>query len=80
MCWYWPHSGVALRRVQMTEENKLGFGGECINPDWGNIGRVHDWRNYISQELAQIWQTLTDEQKILIAQNADEQASNEDWD
>lgn len=51
-----------------------------VDPDWSGAGRVHDWRNYISDELQAIWQTFSEEQKRLIAESAEVHANNEDWD
>lgn len=53
---------------------------DFINPDWQNTRRVHDWRNYINDKLRAIWHTFTDDQKQVIAENADEQADAEQWD
>ncbi len=50
------------------------------NPEWENAGRVHDWRNYISEEIEAMWDTFTDEQKAALYRQADAQASAEDWD
>ena len=50
------------------------------NPDWNAKTRVHDWRNYISQALMDMWQDFTDKQKAAIAANAAEIADNEEWD
>lgn len=49
-------------------------------PDWDNAGRVHDWKNYISESLINIWDSFTDEQKAAIAASAQDSADNEDWD
>lgn len=49
-------------------------------PEWDKTGRVHDWRNYISKRLREMWESFTDEQKQVIAENAEGIASNEDWD
>lgn len=61
-------------------ESEIGFGGVYLNPKWDEADRVHDWRNYISEELRAIWDTFTPEQKRAIAKSADEQASRETWD
>lgn len=50
-----------------------------MNPDWDKAGRVHDWRNYVNQELRDLWPTFTEEQRQAIKQNADEIASCEEW-
>lgn len=49
-------------------------------PEWDKAGRVHDWRNYISEELRAIWATFTPEQRDAIGRNADEIAGREHWD
>ena len=33
------------------------------NPEWDNVGRVHEWKNYVSDEIADMWETFTDNQK-----------------
>lgn len=52
----------------------------AINPDWENIGRVHDWRNHVSDEIAGMWHTFTDAQKEALARQAELLAANEEWD
>lgn len=49
-------------------------------PDWDNAGRIHDWRNKISDEVQAMWSSFTPEQQAALARQADEQASAEDWD
>jgi len=48
-------------------------------PDWSNEQRVHNWRNYITDEVAAMWHTFTDEQKQALARQAQGHASNEEW-
>lgn len=50
------------------------------DPKWAEQHRVHNWRNYISDELRAMWQTFPDEQKRAIAKSAEERASHEEWD
>lgn len=50
------------------------------NPEWDNANRVHNWRNYISEELRDCWQSFGDTQKAMIARNADDAAGREHWD
>ena len=49
------------------------------DPQWDEARSVHDWRNYINDELRAIWHTFTDEQKQAIRNNADEFAAAEEW-
>lgn len=53
---------------------------DCDEPNWEIGGRVHNWRNYINDDLREMWHTFTIEQKRAISKNADEQASDEEWD
>lgn len=57
-----------------------GFGGEAQTPDWQNTNRVHDWKNYISEEVAAMWDTFTPEQREALARMADGFADCENWD
>lgn len=50
------------------------------NPNFSNPGRVHDWLNYVSYDLAGIWETFSDEQKKIIAANLNNIADEEHWD
>lgn len=49
-------------------------------PDWADAGRVHDWRNYVSERLRGMWGTFTDDQKQAIAESAQDAADREEWD
>jgi hypothetical protein len=49
-------------------------------PSWDDGGHVHNWKNYISEELRGMWGSFTREQKAAIYRSADETASNENWD
>lgn len=53
---------------------------EYDEDEFENIGRVHDWRNYISEDMIAIWHTFTDEQRKVIYENAEQIAFHEDWD
>lgn len=64
----------------MPKEHKIGFGGDAINPDWQAEWNVHNWRNYISNKVKTMWPSFTDEQKIALAEQAEERADQEHWD
>jgi hypothetical protein len=50
-------------------------------PEWPVYADgVHDWRNYIHDELRANWHLFSSEQKRLIANNAQVEADNEEWD
>lgn len=50
------------------------------SPEWEYVGKVHDWRNYISDRVREMWSTFSDEQLIAIVEQAYEEASKEHWD
>lgn len=64
--------------------------GDCVpfrnaptdfeNPQWDKPCRVHDWKNYISTRVMELWDTFSIEQKAAIASQADDQADKEQWD
>lgn len=50
------------------------------NPDWSRAGRVHDWRNHVRDGAKEIWSTLTPAQRTALALDAEDAASDEEWD
>ncbi len=49
-------------------------------PDWYARGKVHDWRNYVSKEVRDMWFTFTEVQCQALARQAQKQADKEEWD
>lgn len=47
--------------------------------DWSEGGRIHNWRNHVGEHTRAIWHTLTPEQKVAIARDAEGDASAEEW-
>lgn len=52
---------------------------DYATPEWGKARRVNEWKNYISENMKKMWPHFTDEQKAIIAENADEIAGIEEW-
>ena len=53
---------------------------EIINePHWNEAGRVHDWRNHVSEYLIEFWGALSQETKVVIYLEAERNASREEW-
>lgn len=63
----------------MSEVDDDRLPNDWENPNWSNISRVHDWKNYISDEVADTWDEFTEKQKMSIARMANDTASNENW-
>lgn len=53
---------------------------QYLKPDWNEGGRVHNWRNYVNEDLRFIWDTFSNTQKTIIGKNAQEAADREEWD
>ena len=49
-------------------------------PNFAAAGKVHDWRNYIGERTRNMWGTFSIEQRLALALDASDRASNEDWD
>lgn len=47
------------------------------NPRWDEAGRVHDWRNYISDNIIDGWNGFTIEQRYWLIEQANELAEGE---
>ena len=50
------------------------------NPDWKNISKVHDWKNYVPYDWQENWQDFTERERKIIAVMAQSQADKEEWD
>jgi hypothetical protein len=48
-------------------------------PQWKTASRVHDWKNYVSDPVKEIWSTFSDVQKELLAEGFQYTADMEDW-
>ena len=63
--------------VRMSEEEALRLASGPI--DWDDGSRVHNWRNYVGNNVRRLWDTFTLEQKAAIIIDADFEAASEDW-
>lgn len=50
------------------------------NPNFQNVGKVHDWRNYVPYEWQEKWFEFTERERQIIAVMAETQADKEEWD
>lgn len=50
------------------------------NPYFEEKDTVHNWKNYISEEIKEMWVNFTRHQKAAIPRNAYEIATSENWD
>jgi hypothetical protein len=72
-----------LKNYKMTKENLIDEFIKNIdlnNPKFEDVGRVHDWRNYIPKEWVECWSEFTEREKKIMIVMAEAQANEEDWD
>lgn len=50
------------------------------NPQFEKAHKVNDWRNYVPDELIEVWPLLSKREKVIIYKMGDFQADKEDWD
>jgi len=62
--------------------DEAGAPDDWDKPDFYGYGKnpVHEWKNHVGTEVAQIWHTFTPIQKRALARCAQERAGREDWD
>jgi hypothetical protein len=72
--------------MKVTEKLKVlcGFTPHQIvpfinNPEWESTKKTHDWRNHISAVIRDIWDTLSEEARLVAYFTAKCQADNEEW-
>lgn len=56
------------------------FDYEYIHPDWNDDSRIHNWKNYATDDLRNEWDNFSDNQKIIIGKALQEIALQEEWD
>lgn len=52
---------------------------DYLEPDWSKFSRAHCWRRYISDELKEMWPSLSKDMRASIARNAQDIADREEW-
>lgn len=50
-----------------------------IPVEWEKAGKVHDWRNHVGHNTRRIWDSLSTDQQVAIALDAQQLASREEW-
>jgi hypothetical protein len=52
---------------------------DWYNPDWEDTGVVHDWKNYVDENIQLIWPTFNADQQQVLANHFQKQANAEEW-
>jgi hypothetical protein len=50
-----------------------------LEPEWDNAEKVHDWRNYVTEEVIKNWDSLDILARACIYDICEAVASNEEW-
>lgn len=61
------------------DDLKFDTPDDYMDPDWELSGRVHDWRNHVSDEVQAMWHGFTPEQRAALARSARRLARLERW-
>lgn len=64
----------------MTARTELYKARDVNHPDFDNAGDVNDWRWHIGGRTKGIWHSLTFEQRMAIALDANDLALEKDYD
>lgn len=59
-----------------TEDEKQSV----LNPRWDEVGKVHDWRNYVPDFVQDDWESLSDADKLQYLRWAQSMSDKEEWD
>ncbi len=77
---------MATNKVSLEKwlEHKLKSSSWVLNeldsPAWDKYDRIHNWRNYVPDEIVKRWNELSRQDKLLVAWMCEEKASSEEWD
>lgn len=50
-----------------------------MSPEWSKAGKVHDWRNHVSDSIQMLWSTFTPAQRKALYDQAEADAYAEEW-
>lgn len=73
---------ILTNRRENTDQNltvDLDTPADWENPDWEDMGRVHEWKRYVDDELRGHWLTIAPEIRAMIARNASGIADREEY-
>lgn len=72
------HAGVEISHESSNIYPRLP--SDWAWPKWNEEDRVHNWRNYVTDDLKEIWETFGENLQKMLACHFEVLASNEDWD
>lgn len=66
--------------MEPQEAASAGAPMDFANPQWGQGSAVHNWQNYVSEEVQSLWMGFSQAQRAALARQAEALADKEEWD
>jgi hypothetical protein len=63
----------------LAESGRFDPADADADPHWEQASRVHDWRNYVPNELKPFWSRLSHEARLVLLLVAIEASGREEW-
>lgn len=73
-------TGIAAELLKAADLDGPADPQEILFTSWSDLCRVHDWRNYIPEEMRDRWLLLSPDARVVAYVLAAEWASREEWD
>jgi len=67
-------------RINSSDIQHVLNARKVVLEDFANVGYIHDWRNYIPDNIRKQWAMLSNGCKMVAFEIAEEVASSEEWD
>ena len=72
--------GVAADLLAAADLDAPDEPQDILRPSWSDVGRVHDWRNYIPDAMRERWFMLSPDARVAAYIMATDLAHSEEWD
>lgn len=59
--------------------NKENIPTDHKTPDFNNVSKTHDWKNYVPDQWGEIWDEFTEREQKIISIICEEMADKEEW-
>jgi hypothetical protein len=61
-------------------EDEYNLPPDWENPEWSAQKKIHNWHNYVDDQVRVLWFSLSDEVRQKLAINFNNIADQEEWD
>lgn len=78
--WFTPQAVLAMiDMMEVAPVLEKGVPRDYEAPNWLGKNRLYEWKNYISAEIQQLWDTFSPAQKVELSKAANHKALSESW-